>query len=265
MRNNRLPCPANPKLDVNKDQNFGEEARDGNCTLPEIPSEDPKVKFYRGVIPGRALGLSGDRLLDAWDRQFTYVVVREATAEDSFTSQRWPPTFKLFRPIDNQHNQLRRLNPGNEGIVVIISHGANGSGAYLTDGQQTDPQGEGAGRFEKKNIDADSDFVQAPYSTNERNPFDDQVLVLTEDQIVQPLANQGALQTKQAQILERLKRIENALIGFIVTHSRKKCSQRGGVLIPPADNQGEVLKDLLSFAKKEDVYDPWGQPIQYNQ
>jgi hypothetical protein len=90
------------------------------------------------------------------------------------------------------------------------------------------------------------------------------VLVLTEDQIVQPLANQGALKTKQAQTLEKLKRIENALIGFMVTHSRKKCSQLGGVLIPPADNQGGVPKDLLSFAKKEDVYDPWGQPIQYN-
>src|ERR687896_2708612 len=52
MKNNRLPCPADPKLDMNEDQNFGKEARDGNCSLPEIPSEDPKVKFYRGVIPG---------------------------------------------------------------------------------------------------------------------------------------------------------------------------------------------------------------------
>lgn len=153
------------------------------------------------------------------------------------------------------------LNEGNEGIVVIISHGANGSGAYMTNGKQL-PLPAATANNELENLNDDSIFVQAAYSTHEENPFDDQVLVLTEDQIVQPLANQGALQTKHAQTLEKLKRIENALIGFMVTHSRKECSQ-GGVLIPPADNQDGVPKDLLSFTKK-DVYDPWGQPIQYN-
>ena len=139
MKNNRLPCPADPDIDTK----FGDEL---------CPSTPLSGAILRGVIPGRSLGLSS-RLLDAWDRQFTYVVISEATRDNSFTSQRWPPTFKLSRPIDDQ---LRQLNQGNEGIVVIISHGANGSGAYLTDGQQADPQGEEAGQFEKKNIDADS-------------------------------------------------------------------------------------------------------------
>jgi hypothetical protein len=143
---------------------------------------------------------------------------------------------------------------------------------YLTDGQQTDPQGEEASRFEKKNIDADSDFVQAPYSTNERNPFDDQVLILTEDQIVQPLANQGALKTKQAQALEKLKRVENALVGFIAIHARE--CQSGEIRIPFADinrdgwgdndrKKGGVPYRDLSFHQQDDVYDPWDQPIRY--
>jgi prepilin-type N-terminal cleavage/methylation domain-containing protein len=255
MKNNRLPCPADPDIDTK----FGDEL---------CPSTPLSGVILRGVIPGRSLGLSS-RLLDAWDRQFTYVVISEATRDNSFTSQRWPPTFKLSRPIDDQ---LRQLNQGNEGIVVIISHGANGSGAYLTDGRQIDPQGEEAGRFEKKNIDADSDFVQAPYSTNERNPFDDKVLVLTEDQIVQPLANQGALKTKHAQTLEKLKRIENALVGFIAIHARE--CQSGEIRIPFADinrdgwgdndrKKGGVPYRDLSFHQQDDVYDPWDQPIRY--
>jgi prepilin-type N-terminal cleavage/methylation domain-containing protein len=260
MKNNRLPCPADPNIDTN----LGDE----NCSSTPI---------LRGVIPGHVLGLSGDRLLDAWDRQFTYVVIAEATQKNSFTSNAWPPTFKLFRPINNQPNQLKQLNQGNEGIVVIISHGANGSGAYLTDGRQTDPQGIEAGQLERENFDPDSTFdptkfIQATYSTHENNLFDDKVLVLTEDQIVQPLANQGALKTKHAQTLEKLKRIENALVGFIAIHARE--CQSGEIRIPFADinrdgrgdndrKKGRVPYRDLSFHQQDDVYDPWDQPIRY--
>jgi prepilin-type N-terminal cleavage/methylation domain-containing protein len=183
MKNNRLPCPADPNIDTY----LGDE----KCPSTPIP-------IFRGVIPGRELGLSGGRLLDAWDRQFTYVVVREATEKNSFTTPKYlPPTFKLL------DDQQRPLNRGNEGIVVIISYGANGSGAYRTDGRQTDPHGIETGQLERENFDPDSTFdpdtfIQAPYSTNESNPFDDKVLVLTEDQIVQPLANQREFDIRKA-------------------------------------------------------------------
>ena len=61
MKNNRLPCPADPKL-PDTHPNFGLEARDDakeKCTLPGIPPANPQL--YRGVIPGRALGLSGQQ------------------------------------------------------------------------------------------------------------------------------------------------------------------------------------------------------------
>ena len=99
MKHNRLPCPADPNIDTH----LGDE----NC-----PS-NPSGEILRGVIPGRALGLSGGRLLDAWDRQFTYAVVREATKIDSFTSNPWPPTFIL------KDERGRPLNEKNKGVVVI--------------------------------------------------------------------------------------------------------------------------------------------------
>jgi hypothetical protein len=232
-----LPCPADPNIDTN----LGDE----NC-----PS-NPSGEILRGVIPGRALGLSGGRVLDAWDRQFTYVVVAEATQNNSFTSNAWPATLKLR---DKAGGKLIQ-----QGIAVIISHGANGGDAYLTTigkGPEESPQGED----EKANLDNDHIFVQAPYSTNEKNPFDDQVLALTEDQIVQPLANQGALITKQAQALEKLKRIENALIAYMAGDwdAPDNC--------PPKDRKvrRRIPKSLKKLALlPQDLNDPWGNPIEY--
>ena len=141
--------------------------------------------------------------------------------------------------------------------------------------------------MKSKNFDDDYTFVQAPYSTNEKNPFDDQVLALTEDQIVQPLANQGALITKQAQALEKLKRIENALIGYMAMDIAppRDCTDTGanGGLVrkarrglpkprSPIDNnqylQGTIPDDLAKSAGLVtsgvvDIKDPWGEPIDY--
>jgi prepilin-type N-terminal cleavage/methylation domain-containing protein len=236
MKNNRLPCPADPDIDTK----FGDEL---------CPSTPLSGVILGGVIPGRALGLSGGRLLDAWDRQFTYVVVAEAIQNNSFTSNAWPATLELR---DKAGGELIR-----QGIAVIISHGANGGDTH----QPSDATlGVKSPTDEEENVNNDHTFVQAPYSTNEKNPFDDQVLVLTEDQIVQPLANQGALKTKQAQALEKLKRIENALIGFIVAHAL--ICPPGKTQIPFSANEGEVQPSVLDL-ESEDVLDPWGRAIDY--
>jgi prepilin-type N-terminal cleavage/methylation domain-containing protein len=262
MKHNRLPCPADPNIDTN----LGDE----NC-----PS-NPSGEILRGVIPSRTLGLSGGRLMDAWDRQFTYVVIAEATKNNSFTSNAWPATLELR---DKAGGKLIQ-----RGIAVIISHGANGSDAYQSLGATS---GAKPPTDEEENFNNDHTFVQAPYSTNEKNPFDDQVLFLTEDQIVQPLANQGALITKQAQALEKLKRIENALIGYMAmdiapppdctdtdangTLVRKA---RRGLPKPrsPIDHnqylQGTIPDDLAKSAGLVtsgvvDNKDPWGEPIDY--
>jgi prepilin-type N-terminal cleavage/methylation domain-containing protein len=271
MKNNRLPCPADPKL-PNTHSNFGLEARDlGDLEDPKDDICLPEMRdgtTYQGVIPGRTLGLSGGRLMDAWDRQFTYVVIAEATQDNSFTSNAWPATLELR---DKARGKLIQ-----QGIAVIISHGANGSDAYLT----TIPKLPNL-QDEEANLDNDHIFVQADYSINDDNPFDDQVLLLTEDQIVQPLANQGALITKQAQALEKLKRIENALIGHMAVDTQDpapgipcKPSRKARRAIPkPISGQKRYPIIPPSFVKKEvgfvtiqgrgDIYDPWGQPTYY--
>jgi prepilin-type N-terminal cleavage/methylation domain-containing protein len=182
MKHKRLPCPADPNSKLGK-----EERLNGECDPTRIITSNTEgVKVFRGAIPGHDL-FSGSKLRDAWDHQFTYAVIAEATQDNSFTSSAWPAALELWRHKKAEGEPIR-------GVAVIISHGVNGSDAYLTTNKRPEelPQGED----EKANLDNDHIFVQADYSTNDDNPFDDQVLFLTEDQIVQPLAR--ACRTKRA-------------------------------------------------------------------
>jgi prepilin-type N-terminal cleavage/methylation domain-containing protein len=271
MKHKRLPCPADPTL-KDTEPNFGKEVRlDNGVCGPAVTPEVSNPKVFRGAIPGHDL-FSGSKLRDAWDHQFTYVVIAEATRDNSFTSSAWPAAMELWDKADKAKG--KPIQKG--GVAVIISHGANGSDAYLT----TIPKLPNL-QDEEANLDNDHIFVQADYSTNDDNPFDDQVLLLTEDQIVQPLANQGALITKQAQALEKLKRIENALIGHMAVDTQDpapgmpcKPSRKarravptpilgptGYTIIPPPFVKKEV--GLVTIKGRGDIYDPWGQPIYY--
>lgn len=243
INNNRLPCPAIKAL-PETDANYGLEARVGtNC--------DPPVTLWvtnahRGVLPARTLGLS--RLVDGWDRQFTYEVTLEATQDDSFTSGNWPTQFDLQ---DESGNDLNPPNPaGNgNGVVVIISHGNNGSGAFLTTGIQMDAPPPTAVN-ELANLDTDFVFSSTSYSSDATNPFDDQVLVLTEDQIVQPLADQGALKTKQTLALETIRTIQDAILGSAMA-GRTGTTPNISYPLPTTIPAGILATD------------PWGTPINY--
>lgn len=88
--------------------------------------------------------------------------------------------------------------------------------------------------------------------------------------------------TKQAQALEKLKRIENALIGHMAVDTQDpvpgipcKPSRKARRAIPkPISGQKRYPIIPPSFVKKEvgfvtiqgrgDIYDPWGQPIYYD-
>ena len=139
-----------------------------------------------GYFRFRTLGLG--RFVDAWYRQFTYEVMLPATQDDSFTSGTWPTQFDLQ---DESGNDLNPPPAGN-GVVVIMSYGANGSGSFTTDGTQM-PGPPVTAVTELANLDNDFVFSSATYSSDTANPFDDLVLILTEEQIVEPLAKRGVL------------------------------------------------------------------------
>lgn len=70
MLNNRLPCPANGTLDESA-ANAGQEqaTSSGNCTAANS-----------GVVPWRALGLTANDAVDAWNTRVTYRVYDNSLA-----------------------------------------------------------------------------------------------------------------------------------------------------------------------------------------
>jgi len=120
----RLPCPADASLPISG-TNYGVEAQNPgtstNCSggNPAANYTDTTNKVAIGMVPVRALALSNDYALDAYGRDITYAVDTNATtlgwSSISLTGQ--------IVVADNGAN--------NNTVVALISHGADGHGAWL--------------------------------------------------------------------------------------------------------------------------------------
>ncbi len=128
----RLPCPANPKLALDH-ADFGYAANPG-CTTGSgsraIPAELRDASAAGGTVPVRTLGLPDDYAFDPWGNKFTYLVALNITATDVLKSA--PVT-------DNSLPFGVRVFPTNhtgisESYAALISHGANGAGAFNRSG-----------------------------------------------------------------------------------------------------------------------------------
>ena len=205
VRNNRLPCPAIATL-PDTDPNHGVE----DCTSTTAITAIGETTNRRGVIPFRTLQLGGTvSPFDGWNQQYTYQVVESATGDGSLSELAWLGNVELQ---DSDGDAITE-----DGVVAIVSHGANGNGAFLANGNQA-PEPPATAVHERANTTNTLDFVfrSADYSNDPANPFDDHILVLTEDAIVQPLAEQGAVKGKVTLVSERLNKIADALLGHAI-------------------------------------------------
>ena len=138
VANGRLPCPATPSL-ANTAANAGTENKPGAaCALSE------------GVAPWATLAMPE---LDAWGRRFTYRVT-PAFADDPAGGMQ-----SSFSLTDNGNLTITSAGAGvtiaANVVAVLVSHGKNGSGAYLPQGAR---MALGAGD-ELENADGDNTFV----------------------------------------------------------------------------------------------------------
>jgi prepilin-type N-terminal cleavage/methylation domain-containing protein len=139
VANGRLPCPAAPTT-PNTTAGAGLEDKPGtSCTLTD------------GVVPWATLGVQET---DAWGRRYTYRVTA-ALADD--------PTGGLQASFALTDNGTITVTSGGATPVtiaanmaaIVVSHGKNGLGGYLTSGAQL----PGAADDELENADADGTFV----------------------------------------------------------------------------------------------------------
>ncbi len=153
MANGRLPCPAIPTV-ANSAAKAGEEDRD---------KTNPNASCNRenGVLPWVDLGISET---DPWGQRLTYFASSKfiapvaAPAQTSFTMNTGLPSPPLPNPDNGGLANIRNLAGSTVAIdlaAVIVSHGANGNGAYRPDGSKI---ADGVGS-ELENSDADQPFV----------------------------------------------------------------------------------------------------------
>lgn len=191
--NQRLPCPSYPTY-KSGDAMFGvESATPGNCR-----TGTPNTTWFTsdsaiGSVPAATLGLPSDAMYDAWGRRFTYVVYIPMTAEKALN----------YNSSDSSCGGLQIANDSGSvsvpnAIFVILSHGADGHGAFSSAGIRIDAKITNSSARINANtnsdFDADSSTISNIYrsqsyfedSSNPFNRFDDVIVYRTRKNFILP-------------------------------------------------------------------------------
>jgi prepilin-type N-terminal cleavage/methylation domain-containing protein len=208
-RNNRLPCPAVPTLASNDPLYGHEAATPGTCTNTTYGP------IAIGILPWLDLGMPDENAQDAYSHRITYAVALAATnlTADTVTGMKGVMSVYPHKFVAG----MLALNPSSPAVVVLISHGFNGYGAYLPDnGVRMAPP---PGVDEQENTDADVNFVKGAYSESPTNPFDDIVLWQTPTDLLTPLARDGAIPSARSVTNDRMHAMQETLIGQTILAS----------------------------------------------
>jgi prepilin-type N-terminal cleavage/methylation domain-containing protein len=186
---NRLPCPADATLKIT-DNKFGIEASNsGSCDGNPSANFNDSSNTSAGVVPVRAIGVPDDYMFDPWGGRFTYAVDIRMTA---------PSAFMNYNVADTTIGSIKVLDGADvavteRAIAVVVSHGANGHGAYQVSGQRKSAGSTNAHELlnchcNEMAISADftNEFVIQPpgvASANSTNSFDDVVRYWLRSQI----------------------------------------------------------------------------------
>jgi prepilin-type N-terminal cleavage/methylation domain-containing protein len=133
--NDRLPCPGDLTI-TQGSANFGiEAANPGTCTggTPAANFTGPGATnpgtAAEGALPAVSLGLSPDFMVDGWGNRFRYAVDVSMTAYSAFPLVNVGCTAGAIT-VNDVNGNARSTGS----IYALISHGANGHGAYTSNG-----------------------------------------------------------------------------------------------------------------------------------
>ena len=206
LQQKRLPCPASI-LVPRGGANYGKEVRDGNyCRglteatpkgiyLSNITGQSSHDKVVFGMVPTNTLGLSEDFAEDAFgnkisyfiDEDFTYNFISEpdvSLSVPSFGTANYKNTLFIKERSNNGENFIN-----SDAIIVLVSGGANGFGAFKNNGVQNSRSVNSAEELENDvynlTIDGNQHFNKIFYSNFEDSEnFDDIVLFKTRNDFV---------------------------------------------------------------------------------
>jgi len=207
MVNKRLPCPASLTKSKINDIDYGEELRAGNsCTTGSgvyaSNTTDNSVSPARsltnlliGAVPIKSLNLSSEYLEDAYENKISYVIDSRFTK--NFIGPIGGDIDVSFGTIDATEKIMttKEIQIGGEVtlsenvIFLLISHGANGFGAFDINGQQIIDNSNNTDDGELNNqlalsasINFDHNFIVNSFKSDK---FDDIVFYKTRSNFIQ--------------------------------------------------------------------------------
>jgi prepilin-type N-terminal cleavage/methylation domain-containing protein len=135
-----IPCPGDIVY-VESDSNFGyQAANSGSCT-----SGTPAASFtivaqnsVGGMVPVRTLGLPDDYARDPWGGKILYVVDKRATAPTTFAVAKLTDTSLIGSITVYDYAGVVGVSTPitSTAVMLLMSFGANGHGAYIGTGQK---------------------------------------------------------------------------------------------------------------------------------
>jgi prepilin-type N-terminal cleavage/methylation domain-containing protein len=278
-RNSRLPCP---------DTDF--TAPDGieNRATAGDPTTACTAAF--GVLPFVTLGLARDAVRDGWGNFFSYQVsntnITAASSGNWSANTDWTRT-AWFRPGNtglitvNERSGATVTPIATAVVTVVVSHGRNGLGAYTIGGTRTTLPA--VGTDEENNTDGDTTYFRRELTADDAatgGPFDDQVLFLSANDLLEPLFRDGSLRAPAAVTNDALQKIKITVIGhamgFLSGHGGSTCTNSSATvkcrLIVSADmgngsaeagNNDALLPYVDLGMSLSEAMDPWGMRYRY--
>lgn len=281
-KNRRLPCPA---VDVSG----GLDA----TVRTALPPPNCITNF--GIVPYAELGIPKSAALDGWDNFFSYAVSRQWTA----TLTAYPTTYtscanaiaaNIYNNVGNTCDATNAFNVGNSGIVTVntrlpdgtlatppvtttavamlISYGANGSGAYTTKGTQNSippSVDEVENALPQATLPINAlvpfptfpvvGFFQRDYTDNASftgGTFDDVVAILTPDDLRIPLIKDGSMQSAQSAYSSQVEKIVDWVASNITNSAATPSACNIPALpapplpVPPIDPWGNTLVETAN-------------------
>lgn len=155
----RLPCPADASI-PDSVSDFGMEGQiAGVCDNLSPSSTARYVNIVAGAVPVRSLNLPDDYMYDSWGRRFTYLVDARVTEVNTLINNNLVTADLGSLKVVDASGGLRT----DKAIYALISHGANGHGAYLSSGNRRNSRSTNTNELQNAWLDAA--FADAPGET----------------------------------------------------------------------------------------------------
>lgn len=175
--NGKLPCPASLLEIKSTSSNYGVSVgTSGTCSGSGVYNSTIDTNLVYGMVPIRALGLENDMAEDGFESKLSYVVDMNFTGDEFGKNAVATNTMTIMENTGGaEHTNT------SDALFVIISHGANRSGAFPINSASQNARGD----ISEKTNDMMSSFTKIFISKAKNSEvFDDILFYKTRNQLI---------------------------------------------------------------------------------